>query len=153
MKHTFISKNLDETLKLGARLATLLNNGDVVLLKGDLGAGKTTLTKGIARGLNISEKVNSPTFNIMKLYLKGDKPLFHIDAYRLEDMKTDIGLDEYIGSDGISVIEWPDYISDLLPKTALTLTIKHESLEARVIILSGEDHYALIVKKISEEFQ
>ena len=87
MKHEFISISREQTVALGKRLAALFNLGDVVLLTGDLGAGKTTITKGIASGLNITEKVNSPTFNILKIYLKGDKPLFHIDAYRLEDDK------------------------------------------------------------------
>ena len=153
MKHTFVSKNLDETLKLGERLATLLHVGDVVLLEGDLGAGKTTLTKGIARGLCINEKVNSPTFNIMKLYLKGAKPLFHIDAYRLEDINSDIGLDEYIGGEGICVIEWPAFISELLPANTLRVMIKHKNIDERIITLSGEDRYATIIKLLSEEFK
>ena len=151
MKHTFITKSEVETLNLGQTLARLLSLGDVVLLKGDLGAGKTTITKGIALG--IKEKVNSPTFNIMKIYLKGAKPLFHIDAYRLENNSDDIGLDEFIGSEGITVIEWPDYIKNLIPNETLEIIIKHKSLTDREVTLSGEGRYADIVKSIEENFK
>lgn len=150
MKYTFISKTETETLKLGETLATLLNLGDVILLTGDLGAGKTTITKGIARGLNIIEKVNSPTFNIMKIYLKGRLPLFHIDAYRLEDNSYDIGLDEFIGGEGITVIEWPFYIKHLLPASALEINITHVSLTEREITFTGEDHYAELINRFTE---
>ncbi|MFA5485577.1 MAG: tRNA (adenosine(37)-N6)-threonylcarbamoyltransferase complex ATPase subunit type 1 TsaE [Bacilli bacterium] len=153
MKHTFKSKNELETLTLGEKLATLLKVGDVILLTGDLGAGKTTITKGIARGLNIEEKVNSPTFNIMKIYLKGTTPLFHIDAYRLEDNQDDIGLDEFIGGEGITVIEWPLYIKHLLPNNALEINIKHISLEVREITFFGQEHYENVIKKIAEDFK
>lgn len=153
MKYTFISKNEAQTLALGRTLAKLLRLGDIVLLKGDLGAGKTTITKGIAAGLNIGEKVNSPTFNILKLYLKGTKPLFHIDAYRLEDNESDIGLDEYIGSEGITVIEWPDYIKHLLHNHALTITITHRSLNERYIALEGEEHYTQVISEVAEVFK
>lgn len=153
MKHTFISQNLEVTMKLGARLAELLNIGDTLLLKGDLGAGKTTITKGIALGLKISEKVNSPTFNIMKIYLRGTKPLFHIDAYRLENNFDDIGLDEFIGTEGISVIEWPQYIGHLLPEIYLEIVIKHLNLDQREITLIGEGRYESVVKTLAEEFK
>ena len=153
MEHEFISISREQTIALGKKLATLLNLGDVVLLTGDLGAGKTTITKGIASGLNITEKVNSPTFNILKIYLKGDKPLFHIDAYRLEDDKKDIGLDEYIGEAGITVIEWPKFINHLLPEEALEINITHRDLTSRNITLKGEDHYAEVVNVIAEEFK
>lgn len=153
MKHEFISISREQTIALGKRLAALFNLGDVVLLTGDLGAGKTTITKGIASGLNITEKVNSPTFNILKIYLKGDKPLFHIDAYRLEDDKKDIGLDEYIGEAGVTVIEWPAFIKHLLPEKALEINITHRDLTSRNITLKGEGHYADVVKVIAEEFK
>ena len=110
--------------EFGLKLATSLHNGSVVALLGDLGAGKTTLVRGVAKGLNINEVVQSPTFNIMKLYLKGDRPLIHIDAYRLADLDTDIGLDEYIGYEtGITMIEWPLFIENLLPDNTLFIEI------------------------------
>lgn len=153
MKHTFISKSTAETLKFGEKLAKLLNLGDVVILKGDLGAGKTTITKGVALGLNITEKVNSPTFNIMKIYIKGDVPLFHIDAYRLENNNDDIGLDEFIGGQGITLIEWPDYIKRLLPKDVLEIIITHRTLEEREIAIIGVGRYKEAVEAIKGEFK
>ena len=112
-------------------MAKIIPNGMTLLLQGDLGAGKTTLVRGIARGLNIKEVVQSPTFNIMKIYLKSDRPLIHIDAYRLADINTDIGLDEYIGYEtGITVIEWPMYIQRLIPPF---------SIEVEILNLGGDD--------------
>ena len=126
MAKVIITHNQIETKEVGHKLAALLPNGSVVLLKGDLGAGKTTLVRGVAEALNINEKITSPTFNIMKLYLKGDKPLVHIDAYRLEDHNPDIGLDEFIGIDrGLTFIEWPDYIAHLIPSDAININIRN----------------------------
>ena len=85
MSKVIISNSDIETREIGHKLADLLPNGSVVLLMGELGAGKTTLVRGVAEALGITEKITSPTFNIMKLYLKGKKVLVHIDAYRLED--------------------------------------------------------------------
>ena len=109
---------------LAKKLANRLPNGTVMTFSGDLGAGKTTFIRGLAEGLGIKEVVQSPTFNIMKIYLKGDRPLIHIDAYRLADIDTDIGLDEYIGYEtGITVIEWPIYIEKLIPENAIEVEI------------------------------
>ena len=135
--HSFSEK---DTKKLGYALSHLLPNGATIALLGDLGAGKTTLVRGVAEGLNIKEVVQSPTFNIMKIYLKGDRPLIHIDAYRLADINTDIGLDEYIGYEsGITMIEWPMYIENLLPKDTLYLDIKHFGGDERDITISSND--------------
>lgn len=112
------------TMQLGGKIASIVPNGTTILLCGDLGAGKTTLVRGIATSLNIKEVVQSPTFNIMKVYFKADRPLIHIDAYRLADNDVDIGLDEYIGYEsGITVIEWPMYIEKLLPTELVKITI------------------------------
>ena len=148
MRYEFITHSALETKEVGQKLAAILREGDVILLKGDLGAGKTTLTKGIAEGLNVGEKVNSPTFNILKIYLNGRIPLFHIDAYRLADNDDDIGLDEYIATEGISVIEWPDYIAKLLPNEYLTITITHLELEKRNIVLESKGRYESLIKEL-----
>lgn len=148
MKFELITKNALETKVVGQKLASFLNSGDVILLEGDLGAGKTTFTKGIALGLNINEKVNSPTFNILKIYLDGRVPLFHIDAYRLVDNKDDIGLDEYIATEGISVIEWPAYISDLLPSEFLRVTITNLDLEKRNIVFESIGRYDALLTEL-----
>ena len=130
----------EETLRLGERLAKIIPNGMTLLLQGDLGAGKTTLVRGIARGLNIKEVVQSPTFNIMKIYLKSDRPLIHIDAYRLADINTDIGLDEYIGYEtGITVIEWPMFIKNLIPSDSIEVNITNNGDDNRTIQFVGED--------------
>ena len=137
-KKTLITNNELETIELGNKLATSLPSGAVVLLCGDLGAGKTTLVRGIAKGLHIKEVVQSPTFNIMKVYFKGDRPLIHIDAYRLADINTDIGLDEFIGYEsGITVIEWPDFIKDLLPDESISITLLRKGDEIREITIES----------------
>ena len=138
MANTYITHNQEETKEVGHKLAALLPNGSVTLLKGDLGAGKTTLVRGVAEALGITEKITSPTFNIMKLYLKGTKVLVHIDAYRLEDRNEDIGLDEYIGTErGLTFIEWPDYIANLIPSDAVTINIKNIGNDDREISIEG----------------
>ena len=125
---------------LGHKIANKLPNGTVIGLLGDLGAGKTTLVRGVAQGLHIHETIQSPTFNIMKLYLKGDKPLIHIDAYRLADLNTDIGLDEYIGYEtGLTMIEWPLFIERLLPKNTLWIKITNTGETNRHIEIYSED--------------
>jgi len=139
MEWQIVTKNEQETQEFANYLSNFVYKGLVILLYGDLGAGKTTFTKGLASGLNIKETINSPTFNIVKCYFKGDINLFHIDAYRLENNKQDIGLDEYIYGDGICVIEWPNYIDYLLPKEYLMINIIPLSKNKRKIILTSND--------------
>lgn len=138
----------DQMNEFGLKIASKVPNGVVIALLGDLGAGKTTLVRGVARGLHINEVVQSPTFNIMKLYLKGDRPLIHIDAYRLADINTDIGLDEYIGYEtGITMIEWPLFIKDLLPGNTLYIDIKSTGENSRHIdVYSSDDKLVEVIK-------
>ena len=136
MEYEVITERKEETKELGKRLAPLFERGDVVLLKGDLGAGKTTFTGGVAEGLSIDEKVISPTFNIMKCYFKGRIPLYHIDAYRLENQNIEIGLDEYIEGDGVCLIEWPMYIEKLIPDDYLEITINNLGGDKRRLALT-----------------
>ena len=140
MNKTILSSSEETTREIGHKLADLLPNGSVVLLMGDLGAGKTTLVRGVAEALGIEEKITSPTFNIMKIYFKGKRVLIHIDAYRLEDNDSDIGLDEFIGTDkGLTFIEWPMYISSLIPEEHYTVTIKNKGDNNRELIIEGDD--------------
>lgn len=120
--YEFISKHPDDTTKFSKRLAKLLQPGDVVALEGDLGAGKTTFTKGLALGLEISRNVNSPTFTIIKEY-QGRLPLYHMDVYRVEDSFEDLGFDEYFEGDGVTVVEWAHLIESQLPNELLTIFI------------------------------
>lgn len=122
-----------ETQQLAKKLALLLRPNDVLTLTGDLGAGKTTFTKGIGIGLGVKRTINSPTFTIVKSY-HGEMPLYHIDAYRLEETAEDIGFDDYFNGDGLSVVEWPQYVEDYLPEERLDITIKSEGDNERVLV-------------------
>ena len=110
----FVTTSQEETIALGARLGALLHVGDVLVLTGDLGAGKTQLTKGIAAGMGVEDDVTSPTFNILMVYDGADMPLYHFDLYRLDDpdQLEDIGLYEMLDGDGACVIEWGEQFSD-----------------------------------------
>ncbi|MBR0385884.1 MAG: tRNA (adenosine(37)-N6)-threonylcarbamoyltransferase complex ATPase subunit type 1 TsaE [Erysipelotrichaceae bacterium] len=109
-----------ETTEIGRALGTLLSAGDVITLAGELGAGKTTFTQGIALGLGVTRRVTSPTFTLMKNY-QGRLPLNHIDAYRLEDINQDLGFDEFMEADGVTVIEWAGFIASILPVERLNV--------------------------------
>lgn len=115
----------EQTQSLGIALGKYLFPHALITLTGDLGAGKTTLTKSIAKGLGITQIVNSPTFTILKIYESGRIPLYHFDAYRLEDASEDLGFEEYIDGEGICVIEWPMYIEDILPEERLEIEISY----------------------------
>lgn len=120
----FIVDSVDKTLSLGKQLGKLVQPGDIICLNGDLGAGKTHLTKGIAEGLEIYDHITSPTFTIINEYY-GRLKLYHFDVYRVNDPDeiSAIGFDEYIFSDGVSVIEWSKYIEELIPNNHLSITI------------------------------
>lgn len=127
--------NSNETIALGERMAADLRPGDVVVLNGDLGAGKTTFTKGIAKGLGIKEIIKSPTFTIIHEYQDGRIPLYHMDAYRLENGGAeDLGLDEYFDGDGVSVVEWAQFAEDELPDEFLAITFKRTDDENKRIL-------------------
>ena len=144
MEKVFVSNSAEETMELGKMVAHAAKNGSVFCFTGDLGAGKTTLVRGIAQALNVKSVVQSPTFNIMKIYFDGDKPLIHIDAYRLADVNTDIGLDEYIGYEtGLTVIEWPGFIEDIIPETATTVNIINLGENKRKITIISDDNELL----------
>lgn len=110
----FVTHTTEETIALGKRLGAALQPGDVLVLTGDLGAGKTQLTKGIAAALGVPDDVTSPTFNILMVYEGAQMPLYHFDLYRLDDpdQLEDIGLYEMLDGDGVCVIEWGEQFSD-----------------------------------------
>ena len=114
-----------ETRALGCRLAALLCPGDVLLLLGDLGAGKSELTRGIARGLGVTSPVASPSFTILNVYDEGRIPLYHFDWYRLNSAEElyEMGMDEYLGGDGVAVVEWPSRCPEAVPEKYLEVRI------------------------------
>ena len=119
--------NEEDTRALGLRIAEAAEPGDVVALIGDLGTGKTALTKYIAEGLGIRGDINSPTFTIVKEYRDGRLPLYHFDVYRLGggDELLDIGAEEMLDGDGLCVIEWADIVADVLPEDALAIRLDY----------------------------
>ena len=125
--HRLISQNVDETLQIGHYLGSLLQAGDTICLSGDLGAGKTALTRGICRGWGALEAVTSPTFTLIHEHHRRQnaQTLYHIDCYRLQGSADawSIGLDDLLHGDGILVIEWPENIIDVLPPERLWIAI------------------------------
>lgn len=137
-----------ETSQLATNLAELLQPGDVICLEGDLGAGKTTFTKGLAKGLDIKKTVNSPTFTIIKEY-KGRLPLYHMDVYRVADSGEDLGFDEYFEGDGVTVVEWAHLIEEQLPVELLTIYLYHKGPEKRKIVFVPKgERYEQLCKEI-----
>ena len=138
------SASPEETHALGERLGRLLDAGDIVLLTGGLGAGKTALAQGIARGLGVAGPVSSPTFTILKEHAQGRIPLYHFDLYRIEhpDELEALGFDDYFYGEGVSVVEWAEHGEDdqgngLWPEDALRISITAAGAEARVLGLSA----------------
>ena len=142
----FITNSNEETIKLGEKIGKYLNKGDVVLLVGDLSAGKTTITKGIGKALGVTKIINSPTFTIVKDYNGSRCGLYHLDLYRLDGLNNDFDLEEYIDSDRVCVIEWPHQVDEILPKEYLEINLKRIDENQRTIEVSGIGRY----KKLEE---
>lgn len=119
------SKNAQELIAIGKQIGSHLKGSEIILLDGDLGSGKTTLTKGLALGLEIDEIVNSPTFTIAKVY-QGRKTLNHLDVYRLEGLKEDIGIEDYLDSESVLVVEWSKFLADDLFSQYLHILIEYD---------------------------
>ena len=119
-------KSEEDSAKLGRKIGEKAEPGSVLALIGDLGTGKTTLTKYIAAGMGVSEVITSPTFNIVKEYRSGRIPLYHFDVYRIEDPEEmyEIGYEEYFYGDGLCVVEWADLIEELLPGDAAVIKME-----------------------------
>ena len=121
----FIIDTVQKTFELGKKIGKMAKPSDIFCLTGDLGTGKTHITKGIAKGLGINENITSPTFNIVNEYHSGRLTLYHFDVYRVSepDEIEAIGFDEYIFGDGVSVIEWANYIEELIPDEYVHINI------------------------------
>ena len=122
---TALTKSADDTKELGAALAAVARPGDLILLSGDLGAGKTTLAQGFGRGLGVDEPIISPTFVLARLY-KGRLPLLHADAYRMENLQevSDLDLAEFLDDGSVALVEWGDVITPVLPADFLELRLE-----------------------------
>ncbi len=140
-----ICNSVEETLALGKKLGENLSRGMVLTLSGDLGAGKTTFTKGIAKGMGIDKVVSSPTFTILKQY-QGRLNLNHFDAYRLEGQDIDLGFEDLIYSDDVSIIEWADFIEEILPEQRLDIVIEYLDEVSRKVVFkpSGQKYLELV---------
>ena len=122
-----VSSNLNDTLSFGKKLASKLSNGDLVVLSGELGSGKTKLTEGILSYFNLENEISSPTFTIVNEYIKNDINIYHFDVYRLEDSSEfyEIGGDEYFDK-GICLVEWGEIIQDALPKDYIHIQFERD---------------------------
>lgn len=130
-----VIKNEEETEKFGKELSEKLTAGSIIALTGDLGTGKTTLTKAVAAGLGVTDVITSPTFNIVKQYDSGRLPLYHFDVYRIGDVDEmyEIGYEEYFFGDGVCVIEWADLIDEIIPDDAVRIAIEYGEKEGERI--------------------
>ncbi|MDR6227537.1 tRNA (adenosine(37)-N6)-threonylcarbamoyltransferase complex ATPase subunit type 1 TsaE [Desmospora profundinema] len=129
----WVTHSPEETKALAARLAARLCVGDVLTLEGDLGAGKTTFSQGLARGLGIADPIDSPTFTLIKEYHEGRIPLYHMDAYRLEGEPEELGWDEYFEGAGICLVEWASRIEHWLPEGRIAILIRRLDENSRHI--------------------
>lgn len=146
----FITKNYEETIALGEKIGCLLPANSILAMNGDLAAGKTTFTKGIGKALNIKQVINSPTFNILKIY-EGDKTLYHIDAYRLAENPYDLGFEEYTDEGGIMVIEWFDYMKDMIEDDYLEFIFNYiDDNTRRIEVISHGELYDNLMKELAK---
>lgn len=147
-----VLKGLKETEEFGEKLGSILKPGDIISLTGDLGAGKTALTKSIGKGLGVEDYITSPTFTLINEY-KGRLNLYHFDVYRLEGPIDlyDLGFEEYIYSNGVSIIEWGDKIEEILPEERINIQIeKSVELDERIIYLYGEgERFEQFIKELN----
>lgn len=142
----FLINSAEQTISLGEKLGRLVNPGDIICIEGDLGTGKTQFTKGLARGLNVEDYITSPTFTIVNEYL-GRLKLYHFDVYRVNDPDEieAIGFDEYIFGEGVSVIEWANYIRGLIPNEYIEIIIEKQPA-------LGENYRKLTINNYGDKY-
>ncbi|MBR3660568.1 MAG: tRNA (adenosine(37)-N6)-threonylcarbamoyltransferase complex ATPase subunit type 1 TsaE [Bacilli bacterium] len=135
MEYKITTYNEHETALLAENIESEKFPNMVICLMGDLGSGKTVFVKAFANALEIDEPITSPTFNIIKEYSNAELPLYHMDVYRLDDVKEDIGIEDYYTKGGVTIIEWADMIIDKLPEERLDIKIKVIDENTRVLVL------------------
>lgn len=145
----FRVKSLEETYALAKMIASKLPSCALITMSGDLGAGKTTFTKGLAKALGISATITSPTFTILKSYEENGVVLHHIDAYRLEGITQDLGFEEIFEEDAVCVVEWFDYIEYALPKERLSISIALDNEERIFTINAIGEAYEKVLEELS----
>jgi len=142
-------KDEEETKSFGYKLGEIVKKGSIICLLGDLGAGKTTFTQSLAKGLGVCDYVTSPTFTIVNEY-DGRIQLYHFDVYRIGSSEEmyDIGYDEYINSDGVCIIEWANLIEDIVPEERLTIELKYVEDGREMILTPKGEEYTRIVEEL-----
>ena len=142
----FEVNSAEETFKLGEEFAKVSKPGTVIALIGDLGVGKTVFTKGVARGLGITDNVTSPTFTILESYYDGKMPLHHFDVYRIGDAEEmeEVGFDDCVYSEGITIIEWAGIIEEIIPKGTYVVNIVKD-------LSKGNDYRKITITKTTKE--
>ena len=138
---TLKTNTAEETIELGRKIGRLLTKGDVIAMQGTLAAGKTTITKGIAESLGVTDTITSPTFCLISEY-SGKMPLYHMDVYRLDGGEDfiNLGTDDMIYGDGVSIIEWSEKIMDELPKKTIILKLEPQADGSRIITIENWPH-------------
>lgn len=145
MDYKYTSRSIEDTLEIAQNIESEKFPNMVICLDGELGSGKTVFVKGFASALGIEENITSPTFNIVKEYLNGELPLYHMDVYRLEEADGTIGFQEYFNKGGVTIIEWADLISEELPEERLVIRFKVIDENTRVLVFepTGEQYISL----------
>lgn len=136
MNYKYTSRSEEDTMEIAENLESEKFPGMVICLDGELGSGKTVFVKGFAKALGITETITSPTFSLVKEYLDGEMPLFHMDVYRLDDANEDFGLDDYLNQNGVCIIEWPEMIESQLPEERLDIKFKVIDDNTRVLVFT-----------------
>ena len=143
MEYKYTSRNENDTLRLAENIESEKWPNMVICLIGELGSGKTIFTKGFANAMGIEETITSPTFNIIKEYLNGELPLYHMDVYRLDEDDNSVGFDDYFNKGGVTIIEWADIIKNKLPEKRLDIYFK----------IIDENNRVLVFKPFGEEYE
>ena len=136
MDYKIVTHSEMETLEIAQNFESEKFPNMIICLNGELGSGKTLFTKGIANGLGIEESITSPTFTIIKEYLNGEMPLYHMDVYRLDGDTSGVGIEDYYNKGGIVVIEWANTIKDILPEERLDIKFKISGENSRTLIIT-----------------
>ena len=133
MDYKYTSRNETDTLEIAQNIESEKFPNMVICLIGELGSGKTMFVKGFAHALGLEENITSPTFNLVKEYLNGEMPLYHMDVYRLEGSNENVGIEDYFFKNGVTIIEWSDMITDLLPEERLEIEFKVVNENTRIL--------------------